>query len=188
MIGDFVTVNRTQVDFPECHIPFEHLVEMSTLAMSLSTRLHCSSETERPQLHDDVSHVVVKVTTNDYRSIGVLLDDVPYHFSYSHRSLLKVLLLSRLEVAVENLNIVVAKLQLSPTKVIPKCLHQLQMGVGSRSIPTSPTASMHGLERQKPTQEEWGLLLGITEADNLGSVVFQEIVDDFLFGLLNPLP
>ena len=110
MIGDFVTVPRTQVDFPECHVPCEHLVEMPTLPMSLSTRLHCSSETERPQLLDDVSHVVVEVTTHDYRSIGVLLDDVPHHFCHSYRSLLQVLLLSRLEIAVENLNIMVAKL------------------------------------------------------------------------------
>ena len=100
MIGDFVAVSRTQVDFPECHVPCEHLVEMSTLSMGLSTRLHCSSETERPQLLDDVSHVVVKVTTNDYRSIGVLFDDVPHHFCHSHRSFLQVLLLTRLEVAV----------------------------------------------------------------------------------------
>ena len=110
MIGDFVTVPRTQVDFPECHVPGEHLVEMSTLPMSLSTRLHCSSETERPQLLDDVGHVVVKVTTNDYRSSGVLSDDVPHHFCHSYCSLLQVLLLSRLEIAVENLDIVVAQL------------------------------------------------------------------------------
>ena len=131
MIGDFVTVPRTQVDLPECHVPREHLVEMSTLSVSLSTRLHCSSETERTQLLDDVSHVVVKVTTNDYRSIGVLSDDAPHHFCHSHRSLLQVLLFSRLEIAVQNLNIVVAELQLSPTEIGAKCLHQLQMGIGS---------------------------------------------------------
>ena len=130
MIGDFVTVPRTQVDFPECHVPCEHLVEMSTLSVSLRTRLHCSSETERPQLLDDVSHVVVEVTTNDYRSIGVLFDDVPHHFCHTYRSLLQVLLFSRLEIAVENLDIVVTQLQLGPTEVSAKCLHQLQVGVG----------------------------------------------------------
>jgi hypothetical protein len=54
--------------------------------------------------------VVVEVTTNDYRSIGVLLDDVPHHFCHSYRSLLQVLLLSRLEIAVENLDIMVTQL------------------------------------------------------------------------------
>ena len=131
MIGDFVAVPRTQVDFPECHVPCEHLVEMSTQSMGLSTWFHCSSETERPQLLDDVSHVVVKVTTDDNRSIGVLFDDVPHHFCHSHRSLLQVLLLSRLEITVQNLDIVVAELQLGPAEIGPKCLHQLQMGVGS---------------------------------------------------------
>ena len=95
MIGDFVAVPRTQVDFPECHVPCEHLVEMSALSVSLSTRLHCSSETERPQLLDDVGHVVVEVTTNDYRSIGVLLDDVPYDFGDSFNPFFPVLLFTR---------------------------------------------------------------------------------------------
>ena len=70
MIGDFITVPRTEVYFPKRHTPCEHLVEMSTLAMSLSTRLHCSSETEWSKLLEDASHVVVKVTTDYYRSIG----------------------------------------------------------------------------------------------------------------------
>ena len=43
---------------------------------------------------------------------------------------------------------------------------------------------MHGLERPEPTKEEWGLQLGLTETDHLRSVVFKEIVDDLLFGLL----
>jgi hypothetical protein len=42
---------------------------------------------------------------------------------------------------------------------------------------------MYGLERPEATQEEWRLQLGLTEVDHLGSVVFQEIVDDLLFGL-----
>ncbi len=133
---------------------------------------------------DDIGHVVVEVTTNDYRSIGVLHDDVPNHFCHSHRSLLQVLLLSRLEIAVQHLNIVIAELQLGPTEVGAKCLHQLQVGVGPRRIPTSTAASHHGLERPEATQEEWRLQLGLTEADYLGSVVFEKIVDDLLFGLL----
>jgi hypothetical protein len=43
---------------------------------------------------------------------------------------------------------------------------------------------MHGLERPEVTQEEWRLQLGLTEADHLRSVVFVDIVDDPLFGLL----
>jgi len=43
---------------------------------------------------------------------------------------------------------------------------------------------MHGLKRPEPTQVEWGLQLGLAEADHLRSVVLQEIVDDLLFGLL----
>ncbi len=43
---------------------------------------------------------------------------------------------------------------------------------------------MHGLKRPKPTEIEWGLQLGLAEADHLRSVVLQEIVYDLLFGLL----
>ena len=43
---------------------------------------------------------------------------------------------------------------------------------------------MHGLKRPEATQEEWRLQLGLTEADHLGSVMFEKIVDDLLFGLL----
>ena len=43
---------------------------------------------------------------------------------------------------------------------------------------------MHGLKRPEATQEEWRLQLGLTETDHLRSVVFKEIVDDLLFGLL----
>ena len=43
---------------------------------------------------------------------------------------------------------------------------------------------MHGLKRPEPTQVEWGLQLGLAEADHLRSVVLQEIVENLLFGLL----
>jgi len=43
---------------------------------------------------------------------------------------------------------------------------------------------MHGLKRPEATQEEWRLQLGLTETDHLRSVLFKDIVDDLLFGLL----
>ena len=110
MIGDFVTVPSTQNDLPECHVPCEHLVEMSTLAMSFSTRFQCGSKTEWPQLLNDVSHVIIKITANDYRSIGVLLYDVCHDFGDSFSPFFQVLLFTRLEIAVDNLNICVAEL------------------------------------------------------------------------------
>ena len=110
MVGDIIVVPITQVDFPECHVPNEHLVEMSPLAMSLRARVDCSSETQRSQLLGDVGHVVVEITTDDYRSVGILLDDVPRNFCHSHGPLPQVLLLSGLEIAVQNLDIMVAEL------------------------------------------------------------------------------
>ena len=104
---------------------------MSTLVVSLSAGFECSGEIKGPQLLGDVSHVVVEVTTHNYRSIGVLSDNVPYNLRHSCCSVFQVLLLSRLEITVENLNVFVAEFQLGRTEVCPKCLHKLQSGVGS---------------------------------------------------------
>ena len=78
--------------------------------MSLSARVKCSSKTQGSQLLGDVSHVVVEITTDDYRSVGILLDDVPRNFCHSHGPLPQVLLLSGLEIAVQNLDILVTEL------------------------------------------------------------------------------
>ena len=79
----------------------------------------------------DVIHVIIEITTYDYRSIGVLPDNVSDNLRHSCCSVLQVLLFSRLEITVENLNVLVAEFQLSPTEVSPKCLHKLQSCVGS---------------------------------------------------------
>jgi len=104
---------------------------MPTLVVSFGTRFHSGGEIKWPQLLDDVSHVVVEVTTYDYRSAGVLPDDVSDDLGHSYGPLFQVLLFSGLEIAVENLNVLVAELHLSPAEKNPKCLHQLQSGVGS---------------------------------------------------------
>ena len=72
---------------------------------------------------DDVSHVVVEVTTDHDRSMRVLPDDVPRDFRYPFGSLLQVLLFPWLEVAVEDLDVLVTQFQLGPAEVCPQCLH-----------------------------------------------------------------
>ncbi len=99
--------------------------------MSLSAGVDSRVKTERSQLLSDVSHVVVEVTTNDYRSSGVLPDDVSGDLDHPFSSLFQVPLFSRLEIAVQNLNVFAAELQLGPTEIGAKRLHQLQSGVGS---------------------------------------------------------
>ena len=96
---------------------------MSTLFVGLSAGFECASEIQGPQLLYDINHVVIEVTTYDYRSIGVLSNDVPGDLNHPFRSFLQVRLLARLKIAVENLNVFVAKLQLSPTEIGAKCLH-----------------------------------------------------------------
>ena len=91
--------------------------------MCLSAWVHCASEVEWPQLLDDVTHVVVEVTTNDDRSIGVLSDNVSDNLSDSDGPVLQVLLLSRLEITIENLDILAAELQVSPAEEGTECLH-----------------------------------------------------------------
>ena len=91
--------------------------------MSLSAGVECRVKTERSQLLNDVSHVVVEVTTNDYRSSGVLPDDVSGDLDHPFSSLFQVLLFARLKITVEDLNIFIAELELSPTEIGAKCFH-----------------------------------------------------------------
>ena len=123
MVGHRVVVLLAQDDLPDFHVPREHLVKVATLSMSFETRVDCRCEVERSQLLDDVGHVVVKVTTDNDRSVRVLPDNVSCDFDYPLGSFLQVRLFSRLEIAVEHLNILVAELQLGPANVCSQCLH-----------------------------------------------------------------
>jgi len=96
---------------------------MSTLFVGLSARFECASKIQGPQFLNDICHVIVKITTYDYRSIGVLSDNVSGDFNHPFSSLFQVRLFSRLKIAVENLNIFVSELQLSPAEISAKCLH-----------------------------------------------------------------
>ena len=91
--------------------------------MGLSAGVDSRVKAEWSQLLDDVSHVIVKITADDYRSSGVLPDDVSGDLDHPFSSLFQVLLLSRLEITVENLNVLVAELELSPTEISAKCFH-----------------------------------------------------------------
>ena len=64
--------------------------------------------------------MVVKVPTDDDRSVWVLTYDISDDVQDSFGSVLQVLLFSRVEIAVENLDICVAELELSPTHVSPE--------------------------------------------------------------------
>ena len=96
---------------------------MTTLFVDLNAGVDCRVKTEMSQFLNDVSHVVVKVTTNDYRSSGVLPDNVPGDLDHPLGSFLQVLLFARLKIAVENLNVLVAELKLGPTEISAKCIH-----------------------------------------------------------------
>jgi len=145
VVGHLVAVPLAQDDLPDFHVPHEHLVEVATLAMSFDTRVNRQCEVEMGQLLNDIAHVVVEVTTYDNRSMRVLPDDVPRDFGYPFGPLIQVRLFPWMEIAVKHLHILVAQFQLGPAEVCPQCLHQLQSGVGSGRIPTSPAALFHGL-------------------------------------------
>ena len=114
VIRDLVAVLRAHGDGPEFHVPSEHLVEVAAKAVSLSAGLYRSIELERPQLLYDEVHVVVEVTTHDYRSIRVLADDIPDDIRDPLGPLFEVLLFSWLQVAVQNLHFEVSHPQLCP--------------------------------------------------------------------------
>ena len=110
MVGDFITVTFAQDDLPDFHVPSEHLVEVATLSMGLSSLFHRSRELEGPQLLDNIRHVVIEVTTHDNRSAGVLSNDVPNDIHDPHCPFFEVLLVPWLQVTVEDLNIYATQL------------------------------------------------------------------------------
>jgi hypothetical protein len=110
VVGHFVTVAFAQHNLPDFHVPSEHLVEVASLSMGLSSLFHRSRELEGAQLLDDIRHVVIEVTTHDNRSAGVLSNDVPDDINDPHCPFFEVLLVSWLQITVENLNIYVAQL------------------------------------------------------------------------------
>ena len=64
--------------------------------------------------------MVVEVSTDYDRSVWVLMYDIPDDVKDSFGSVLQVLLFSRVEITVEDLDICVAELELSPTHVSPE--------------------------------------------------------------------
>jgi hypothetical protein len=92
-------------------------------------------------------------------------------------------LFSWLEITVKDLDITVAELQLGPAEESSQCLYQLQSGVGSRSVPTATTSSLHGLIRPEAIEIEGRLEFSLIETDHLRSVVLEKIIDNLLFGL-----
>ena len=67
-----------------------------------------------------VVDVIVEITTHDDRSVRVLSDDIIDDVQDSFGPVLQVLLLPRVEIAVENLDIRVSELELGPTHVSPE--------------------------------------------------------------------
>ncbi len=66
--------------------------------MSLNTGVDSRVEAEWSQSLNDISHVVVEVTTYENRSGGVLTYDVSCDLNHPFRSLFHVLLFARMEI------------------------------------------------------------------------------------------
>ena len=66
------------------------------------------------------NNVVVEVTTHDDRCVRVLPDDILNDVQDSLGPVLQVLLLPRVKITVENLDIRVPELELGPTHVSPE--------------------------------------------------------------------
>ena len=64
--------------------------------------------------------MVIEVTTDNDRCVRVLPDDILNDVQDSFGPVLQVLLFSRVEITVENLDICVPELELGPTHVSPE--------------------------------------------------------------------
>ena len=117
VVGDVIPVLRVHDGCPDCHVADEHLVEVAALAMGLGSTRYRRLEVVLCQSLTHRHYVIVEITAHDDWCVGVLSDDIPYDVQDSLRAVLQVLLIPRMEIAVENLDIVVAELQLGPTEI-----------------------------------------------------------------------
>ena len=101
--------------------------------MGLSATLDRRREVVLSQCLTNHRDVVVKVPADDDRGMRVLPGDVLGDIDDSLGAVLQVLLLSRLDIAVEDLECVSADLQLCPAEMCSHGLHQRQLGIRQRS-------------------------------------------------------
>ena len=94
------------------HVPHEDLVQLSSLLVCLRALLEDASEAILPKLPCEGRELSVEVAADDDWGMRVLIDDVLGDLDHSPGTVLELLLLSWLDVAVEDLHDVVADLQL----------------------------------------------------------------------------
>jgi hypothetical protein len=120
--------------------------------------------------------VVIEVTTDDDWGMGVLLDDISGDVHDPLGTVFQLLLLPWLDVAVEDLDSVLADLQLRPAEVGTHGLHQGEFGIRQGCSPTSTMSLCIGLERPVAIQEERTLQLRLIETDDLRTVLAEDLV------------
>ena len=122
------------------------------------------------------SNVVVEVPTDDDRGMRVLPGDVFGDIDNFLGTILQLLLLSWLDVAVENLHTVTTDLQLGPAQVCAHSLHQRQLRVGERRCPAATIFLGIGLKGPVAVKEERTLKLCLIETYKLWSVLGEDLV------------
>ena len=114
VVRDVIVVVPTDHSIHHLDVASEHLIQVTTLPMGLRATCNRRYKVARCQCLTHHRDVVVEVATDDDRGMRVLLDDVLGDLDHSLGTVLELLLLSRLDVAVEDLDDVVADLQLRP--------------------------------------------------------------------------
>ena len=114
VVGDVIVVLTTDDCVRHVDVASEHLVKMSTLAMGLGAALNRWCKVALGECLAHPRNVVVEVPADDDRGMRVLLDDISYDIDDLPCSVLQLLLLTRLDVAVEHLHSVISDLQLGP--------------------------------------------------------------------------
>ena len=114
VVRDVIVVVPTDHSIRHLDVASEHLVQVTTLPMGLRATCNRRCKVALCQCLTYHRDVVVEVAADDDRGMRVLLDDVLGDLDHSPGTVLELLLLSWLDVAVEDLDNVVANLQLCP--------------------------------------------------------------------------
>ena len=114
VVRDVIVVVPTDHSIHQLDVASDHLVQVTTLPMGLRATCNRRCEVALCQCLTHHRDVVVEVATDDDWGMRVLLDDVLGNLDHSLGAVFELLLLSWLDVAVEDLDDVVGDIQLRP--------------------------------------------------------------------------
>lgn len=145
VVGDTVVEVFVDHSIVYCDISGEDLVQVVPKLVSSHLCADPRNKIHREKLLRDHFKVVVEISTDHYRRVDVLPEDVFDNLYYSECSVFSVESVSSFEVAIQNLDRLCPCVESGPAKVSAECLDQRKSDVVS-TLGGSPASAFSRVE------------------------------------------